>query len=73
MLAEYEHLKALPYDLKLQLIEELELSLGEKEAAPELSEDTLNEIRRRDAELDADPSMGITREELWRRVNAHAV
>ncbi len=75
MLAEYEHLKALPRDEKRQLIEDLELSLGDVEvdAEPMLHDAILRDIQRRDEAMDADPSRGISEEEFYRRMDDVAV
>jgi putative addiction module component (TIGR02574 family) len=71
MFAEYEHLKALPKDEKIQLIEELESSLGDVEVngLPMLHDAILRDIERRDAAMDADPNRGISEEEFYRRMD----
>ncbi len=75
MLTEYEHLKALPTDLKLELIDELQLSIDQQEYknqdAPEATraavvQDALDRI----AAMKDDPTLGISIDELWKRVDA---
>lgn len=60
-----EVLRGLPPEDKLQLVEELWDDLTNI-PTPEWHQE---EIRGRAAELDADPSIAITREEMWRRVD----
>jgi putative addiction module component (TIGR02574 family) len=69
MQAEFEHLRQLPIAEKLQLVEALwEDILTSGEPFPFHVWD-LEEAHRRAAELDADPSIAITREEVWKRVD----
>ena len=58
-------LRDLPPADKLQLVEELWDDLTDV-PAPEWQQE---EIRRRAAELNADPTIVITREDMWQRVN----
>ena len=61
-----EILRDLPSEDKLQLIEELWDDLSNV-PTPEWHKE---EIRSRAAELDADPSIAISEEEMWRRVDS---
>ena len=66
---EVEHLRRLPIGEKLRVVEELWDDIA---ASPErfpLPEWHREEAERRAAELEADPSMAVGREELWRRVD----
>jgi putative addiction module component (TIGR02574 family) len=60
-----EALRSLPPSEKLQLVGELWDDLTSI-PTPEWH---LEEIRSRAAELDRDPSIAITQEEMWRRVD----
>lgn len=63
-----EHLRQLPIAEKLRVVEELWddiVASGERFPLPQWHRE---EARRRAAELEADPSIALTREELWRRV-----
>lgn len=64
-----DDLRRLPIDEKMKIVEVLWDDICESNEPPQLSEDQMREIKRRAAELDADPSLAITREELWRRVD----
>jgi putative addiction module component (TIGR02574 family) len=63
-----ESLRKLPIAEKLRVIGELWDDITESEEAFPLPEWAVAEANRRAAELDADPSLGLTREELWERV-----
>jgi putative addiction module component (TIGR02574 family) len=63
-----ESLRKLPASEKLQLVEELWDDLAESAEPLPLPSWHEDEARRRAAELVADPSLAIDREELWRRV-----
>ncbi len=64
-----EHLRQLPIGEKLRVVEELWddiASSGERFPLPEWHRE---EAERRAAELEADPSIALTRKELWQRVD----
>lgn len=64
-----EHLRQLPIREKLRVVEQLWDDIaasGERFPLPEWHR---QEAQRRAAELEADPSIALTREELWRRVD----
>lgn len=66
---EAEHLRQLPIREKLRVVEELWDDIaasGERFPLPEWHR---QEAGRRAAELEADPSIALGREELWRRVD----
>jgi putative addiction module component (TIGR02574 family) len=63
-----EHLRQLPINEKLRVVEELWDDIaasGERFPLPEWHR---KEAVRRAEELEADPSIALTREEVWRRV-----
>ena len=65
---EIEHLRGLPIGEKLRLVEDLWDDIA---ASPEpfpLPSWHREEAQRRAAELQANPALALTREELWRRV-----
>ena len=66
---EVEHLRRLPVAEKLRVVEELWDDIGESGERFPLPTWHRVETERRAAELDVDPSIGITREELWHRVD----
>jgi putative addiction module component (TIGR02574 family) len=66
---EVEHLRNLPIAEKLQLVEDLWDEIGQSEESLPLPEWHRVEAERRAAQLDADPTLALTREELWRRVD----
>jgi len=66
---EVEHLRKLPVAEKLRVVEELWDDIGQTEESFPLPQWHRVEADRRAAELDADPSVGLSREELWRRVD----
>lgn len=59
----------LPADRKIELVFQLWDEIADSTLPIELSESVKTEIDRRCAELDANPSLAIDQEELWRRVN----
>ena len=66
---EVELLRQLPIAEKLRVVEQLWDDIaasGERFPLPEWHRE---EAGRRSMELEADPSMTLTREELWRRVD----
>jgi putative addiction module component (TIGR02574 family) len=67
---ELEHLRKLPIAEKLRVVEELWDDIGQSDESFPLPPWHRGEVERRAAELDADPSMALTREELWRRVDS---
>jgi putative addiction module component (TIGR02574 family) len=64
-----ETLRRLPVAEKLLVVEELWDDIGESSQRFPLPEWHRAEAERRAAELEADPSIALTREELWRRVD----
>ncbi len=63
-----EHLRQLPIVEKLQVVEELWGDIaasGERFPLPPWHRE---EAQRRAAELEADPSIALTRKEMWQRV-----
>lgn len=59
----------LPADRKIELVFQLWDEIVDSDTPIELSESVKAEMDRRCGELDADPSIAIDQEELWRRVN----
>ena len=66
---EIEHLRGLPVAEKLRVVEELWDDIGESKEPFPLPAWHRAEAERRGAELEQDPSIALTREELWRRVD----
>jgi putative addiction module component (TIGR02574 family) len=66
---EIEHLRKLPIAEKLRVVEELWDDIGQSDESFPLPPWHRVEADRRAAELDADPSIALSREELWRRVD----
>ena len=66
---EVEHLRKLPIAEKLRVVEELWDDIGRSEESFPLPTWHRVEADRRAAELDADPSIALSREELWSRVD----
>ena len=65
---EVEHLRQLPIKEKLRVVEQLWDDIaasGERFPLPEWHRE---EAVRRAADLEADPSIALTRDEVWRRV-----
>jgi putative addiction module component (TIGR02574 family) len=69
MLADIESLRRLPVSEKLEVIELLWKDIETASEVPQISREVRSEIERRGAEMDADPSLGLTEEELWERVD----
>ncbi len=67
---EFAHLQKLPLAEKLQLVEELWDDIGQSNEHWPLPDWHHTEAERRVAELNADPSLALTREGLWRRVDS---
>ena len=65
--ADFEHL---PVSEKLQLVTELWDQIARSREPIRLPESAIAEARRRQDEMLADPSIGITEDEMWRRVDA---
>jgi len=63
-----EHLRRLPITEKLRVVEELWDDIAASEEPFPLPKWHRQEAERRAAELEADPSIALTREDLWRRV-----
>jgi len=63
-------LKKLPIEERLQLVEDLWDSITEEKAALPEPPELVEELRRRSASLKADPSSGLTWEELESRIQA---
>lgn len=66
---EVERLRKLPIAEKLRVVEELWDDIGETGERFPLPQWHRAETERRDAELEADPSIALSREELSRRVD----
>ncbi len=66
---EVEHLRKLPMAEKLRVVEELWDEIGQSDEPFPLPQWHRVEADRRAAELDADPTLALSREELWRRVD----
>ena len=62
-------LQSLPIDQKIEIIGKLWDDVVDSDAPIFLSPAVIAEIDRRRAELDADPSIAIDRDEMWRRVD----
>lgn len=67
---EVEHLRKLPIAEKLRVVEELWDDIAESGERFPLPEWHRVEVERRAAELEADPSIALSHEELWRRVDS---
>ncbi len=70
MLADFDNLRQIPVADKLHMIELLWNDIEASDEALPISDAILQEVERRAAEAVKDPSILITREELWRRVDA---
>jgi putative addiction module component (TIGR02574 family) len=67
--ATFEQIQALPIAERLKLVARIWDGISESEE-PLLLQDWHKELaRERSAELDADPTIAITRDELWKRVD----
>lgn len=62
-----EHLRGLPITEKLRLVEDLWDQIAASEEPFPLPAWHRQEAERRAAELQSDPSLALTREELWLR------
>ncbi|MDY0165194.1 MAG: addiction module protein [Thermoguttaceae bacterium] len=65
-----QHLRALPVAEKLRVVEELWDDIGQSEERFPLPDWHRREAQRRADELDTDPSIALTREQLWQRVDS---
>lgn len=61
-------LQALPVDQKIEIIGQLWDNIDDSKTPIKLSSSVIAEIDRRRAEIAADPSVAIDRDELWKRV-----
>ena len=59
----------LPTDQKIELVFQLWDEIADSNEPVVLSDSVKAEMDRRCAELDADPSLAIDEDEMWRRVN----
>ncbi len=59
----------LPTDQKLKIVFELWDDIANSDEPIVLSDSVISEIERRCAEYEADPSIAIDEDEMWRRVN----
>lgn len=69
MSIELDQLRKLPVAEKLRIVEELWDDIQASDEKPQIPEDLQNDISSRAEELRNDPSSGLTREELWKRVD----
>lgn len=69
MSADITQLRALPVAEKLQIVEQLWDDIADADGAEVVQEWHKAEARQRAAELQADPDIALTREELWQRVD----
>ena len=69
MLAGFEHFYQLSIADQLRVVEEMWEHIATSSEDLPISDATLAEAERRWKELEKDPSLAITREELWRRVD----
>lgn len=60
-------LRKLPTSEKLRIVEQLWDDIGASDESVVVQDWHKTEGRRRAAELDADPDIALTREELWQR------
>ena len=68
--SEFDRLRKLSIAEKLRVVEALWDEIGDSGERFPLPEWHRAEVERRAAELEADPSIALSREELWRRVDA---
>ena len=59
----------LPTDQKIELVFQLWDEIADSNEPVVLSDSVKAEMDRRCAELDADPSLAVDEDEMWRRVN----
>jgi len=63
------NLHNMPTDQKIELVFQLWDQIVDSDSPIVLSDSVIAEMDRRCAELDADPSIAISEDEMWRRVN----
>lgn len=71
MSTDLEHLRQLPIADKLRLVEELWDDISNSDEPLVVHDWHQDEARRRDAELEANPDLAITCDELWKSVESH--
>ena len=69
MTIDLDELRALSTSEKLKLVEMLWDDLGDKEQVIPLPEWVRMEVSRRRSEMVDDPSLGLTHQEVWERIN----
>ncbi len=69
MSIELEELRKLPVSDKLQIVEQLWEDIADSSEPFPQQAWHKNEAQRRSEELDRNPEIAITREELWKQVN----
>ena len=69
MNVELDQLRKLPIAEKLRIVEQLWDDIAASDEPLVLRDWHIAEAQRRDAELDADPGIALTREQLWKRVD----
>ena len=69
MTIDLEELRKLPVAEKLRIVEQLWDDIGSADEPLTVRDWHKTEARRRAAELEADPDLAITRDELWKRVD----
>ena len=69
MSVELDHLRKLPVAEKLRIVEELWDDIAASDEPLILRDRHVAEAKRRDAELDANPDIALTRDQLWKRVD----
>jgi putative addiction module component (TIGR02574 family) len=69
MSVELDQLRKLPIAEKLRIVEELWDDIAASDESLILRDWHIAEAQRRDTELDANPDIALTREQLWKRVD----
>jgi len=69
MSVELDQLRKLPIAEKLRIVEQLWDDIAASDEPLVLRDWHVAEAQRRDAELDTNPEIALTREELWKRVD----
>ena len=69
MNVDLEYLRKLPVAEKLRIVELLWDEIAAADEPLVIRDWHREEARRRDAELDANPDIAITREQMWKQVN----
>ena len=64
-----DQLRKLPIAEKLRIVEQLWDDIAASDEPLVLRDWHIAEAQRRDAELDANPDIALTREQLWKRVD----